>query len=275
MCVQLDLKKTVAELSSSVAALQLELARLKESQTHTTVEDPQAKRDSAATHDVPQSLTTSNTVSFTRMPPTKSNGNVPSDTSSRKLDNRQLNVVVYGIPECTKGQPRKQRWVSDLRNVSNLFNESSASVPKSAIRDCRRLGKYSDTSSRPRPILVYLNSCNVVMDLLQNRSLFSPYVINPDLPADVRLREKALLKVRWNLIQSGTCKSHIKIKGNTLLVTGLPYGRVDQSCSFVRLDHDQVRDSSNPPHSRAVSSTPPPPPSSQSSLSVSSHAASD
>ena len=58
------------------------------------------------------------------------------DSQSRKPDdNRQLNVVVYGIPECTKGQPRKQRWVSDLRIVTDLFHKSSASVPKSAIRD--------------------------------------------------------------------------------------------------------------------------------------------
>ena len=159
------------------------------------------------------------------------------DSQSRKPDdNRQLNVVVYGIPECTKGQPRKQRWVSDLRNVTNLFHESSVSVPKSTIRDCRRLGKFSDSSSRPRPILVRFNSCNVVMDLLQKRSSFSPYVIKPDLPADVCLREKVLLKERWDLIQSGTCKSVIKIKGNTLLVNGSPFGRVDQSCNFVRCD---------------------------------------
>ena len=58
------------------------------------------------------------------------------------------------------------------------------------------------------------------MDLLQKRSSFSPYVIKPDLPADVCLREKVLLKERWDLIQSGTCKSVIKIKGNTLLVNG-------------------------------------------------------
>ena len=106
--------------------------------------------------------------------------------------------------------------------------------------DCRRLGKFSDSSSRPRPILFRFNSCNVVMDLLQKRSSFSPYVINPDLPADVRLREKVLLKERWDLIQSGTCKSDIKIKGSTLLVNGSSFGRVDQSCNFVRCDENST-----------------------------------
>ena len=91
------------------------------------------------------------------------------------------------------------------------------------------------------------------MDLLQKRSSFSPYVIKPDLPADVRLREKVLLKERWDLIQSGTCKSNIKIKGSTLLVNGSPFGRVDQSCNFVRCDEN----STFVPMSAATSSTSP------------------
>ena len=61
----------------------------------------------------------------------------------------------------------------------------------------------------PRPILVRLNSCNVVMDILQKRSSFSPYVVKPDVPYSVRLRERILLWERWNLIQSGIEKSKI------------------------------------------------------------------
>ena len=230
LCLQAELRTNIGSLKETIGALRLEIASLK---AGCSCHDSKAGRslscerlsDHGASlgpgHSVNGSSCANGNVLSTlidsssrELGPSQSvnstsapgcaNSNVPSTcigTSLCKLDNRQLNIVVHGIPECTKGQPRKQRWVSDLRNVSNLFNESSASVPKSAIRDCRRLGKYSGTSSRPRPILVHFNSCNVVMDLLQKRSLFSPpYVIKPDLPADVRLWEKALLKVRWDLV---------------------------------------------------------------------------
>lgn len=168
----------------------------------------------------------------------------PHLADSAADDDRRLNIVVRGIPECAKGQPRKQRWISDLRNVSNLFNESSVCVPKSAIRDCRRLGKFSDDWPRPRPILVCFNSCNVVMDILQKRSLFNPFVIKPDLPVNSRQREKVLLKERWSLIQSGSAsKSEIKIKRNSILVRDSLYGKVDpQSYKFIHHHNQQDED---------------------------------
>ena len=81
----------------------------------------------------------------------------PTPKSSTKLFNssdRKFNVVVFGVSECVSGISRKQHCISDLNNISDLFSQSAASIPKSSIRDCRCLGKYSSSNTCPRPILI-------------------------------------------------------------------------------------------------------------------------
>ena len=248
------LKKAVMDLTQRISDLEKHLHQADPNQSVRSISDPPDRSLSGQSSPTQSSVEGVAPRRVGKVPYKSQSPQSPLKSGVVDYNNRQLNVVVHGIPECNKGQLRKQKWVSDLKNVSNLFNESSAAVPKSAIRDCRRLGKFSDSSSRPRPILVRFNSCNVVMDLLQKRSLFSPYVIKSDLPADARLREKMLLKERWNLIQSGTNKSDIKIKGNTLLVNSLPFGRVDQSGNFAVLGHSPSPPP--PPRSRSVSPRP-------------------
>ena len=117
----------------------------------------------------------------------------PTPKSSTKLFNssdHKFNVVVFGVPECVSGTSRKQRWISDLNNISDLFSQSAGSIPKSSIRDCRCLGKYSSSSTRPIPILVNFSSCNVVMEILSSRASFAPYFVKPGLSPDQRVQEK-------------------------------------------------------------------------------------
>ena len=76
------------------------------------------------------------------------------------------------------------------------------------------------------------------MDILVNRSSFSPYVIKPDMSPSVRSRERILLKERWNLCQSGVEKSLVKIKGNSLIVNGRAFGKVDYDSQFTRFMED-------------------------------------
>lgn len=123
-------------------------------------------------------------------------------------------MIEHCKKECKKGLHYKQRFVSDLTNITTLFQKSQSDleIPSTAIKDCRRLGRYSP-DNRPRPILVHFNSCSVVMNILSNRSSFAPYIVKPDLAPKDRARDKALLKERWNLCQSGVLKSAIKIKG--------------------------------------------------------------
>ena len=157
----------------------------------------------------------------TNNPASPPNRNVTVESRHHSLagdsENRKLNIIVFGIKECKLGLHYKQRFVSDLKNVSTLFNASDSKTPPSSIKDCRRLGKFSPNNDHPRPIMVRFNSCTVVMEILANRSFSAPYIIKPDLSPQERAREKILLKERWNLCQSGVNKSIIKIKGNSLM----------------------------------------------------------
>ena len=144
-----------------------------------------------------------------------------------------------------QGLHYKQRFASDLHNVSTLFSKSSSKIPSSAIKDCRRLGKFNPDSVRPRPILVRFNTCAAVLDILANRSSFSPYIIKPDQSPQERTREKILLKERWNLCQSGVNKSSIKIKGNSLIVHDHLFGKVNKDSVFTIVHTDPTPPSNN------------------------------
>lgn len=144
---------------------------------------------------------------------------------SASLD-RRYNVVVSGIPECSDGISPHQRWSSDVNQISALFAKSSLAIQPSSILDCHRLGRFSSSNTRPRQILVYFNSCTVVMDILSKRSVFSPYLVKPDLSPEERANEKILMRARWELIKSGTAKSDIKVRRNSLFVNGQLHGKV-------------------------------------------------
>ena len=164
-----------------------------------------------------------------------SNTLVSRPAQTRFPNNRKLNVVVYGIPEQNSDIPGKQKWLSYLKEVTTLFTELRLAISASSIRDCQRLGKFLTANKRPRPILVYFNSCKKAVDILSKRSSFSPYIVKPDLSPEERENKKLLLKERWKLMQTGVNKSDIKIKGNKLSVNG----------SVTGLDKDSVFSLSN------------------------------
>ena len=65
--------------------------------------------------------------------------------------------------------------------------------------------------------------------LAKRSSLPSPIVIKPDLTREERAIDSAFLRPRWNLIQSGTDKKSIRLKGNDILINKLLYARLVQS----------------------------------------------
>ena len=115
-------------------------------------------------------------------------------SSSSQIWPWPFNIVVFIVSECVSGTSRKQRCILDHNNISDWFSQSAALVPKSSIRDCHRLGKYS-SSTRPRLIHVNCSSCNVVMEILSSRASFALYFVKPNQ----RGEEKILLKERWIL----------------------------------------------------------------------------
>lgn len=220
-----NLSKELSDIKSQVASLSTPVLRTDSAipgNPETPVVNPSPPSSSAVNSSPPSSSVVPNSE------------NHVNSYQQRDYDTRKFNVVVYGVHECKEGLHYNQRLMSDMNNISSLLSTNpKLNVPTSSIKDCHRLGKYVSTSDRPRPILVRLNSCPVVMSILANRSSFAPFTVKQDLTPQERTREKILLKERWNLCCSGVNKSSIKIKGNCLFVNGQLYGRVNRESKFV------------------------------------------
>ena len=104
---------------------------------------------------------------------------------------------------------------------------------------------------------MHFNSCTVVMDILSKRSVFSPYIVKPDLSLEERANDKILMKERWDLLQSGTPKFEIKVKRKSLFVNGELHGTV-RDATYIHVNHhtESTRNSSNSHHNSNHNSRP-------------------
>ena len=124
-------------------------------------------------------------------------------------------------------------------SIVSILSSLDGSIQSQSIKDCFRLGKFSPSSSRPRPILIkFVRAADVASIFSKKRNLTHPYSIKPDMPRDQRLLESVLMKERWSLIQSGTSRKDIRIKGNFLYVHGKLHGRV----SNLKFEHETHND---------------------------------
>ena len=92
-----------------------------------------------------------------------------------------------------------------MEDVTTVIQKLDPSIPSYSIHDCVHLGKYIKRNHRP--ILVKLShSCEVTGILANHKKLAdTPGVsIKPDMCKEGQLSESALLKTRWELINSGT-----------------------------------------------------------------------
>ena len=139
-----------------------------------------------------------------------------------------------------------------------LFLEFYDSIQKHSIKDCFRLGKFNRASRRPRPILVkFVRTADVSRILSKKASLSHRFSIKPDLSPEERLWEAALLKERWNLIQGGMDRKLIKIRNNSILVSGKVHGRVVNSVFQISAPSTQSQTiTSHLPTSRSASPSP-------------------
>ena len=136
-------------------------------------------------------------------------------------------MVIRGIQECPHGMPPHDRALSDDSSVFTSL-QNIALLANISVRDCRRLGKYSETSLSPRPLLVTLTKSSEVYDILAKRYFLAKenIFIKPDLsPAD-RQVESILLKERRSLINTGTNSKSIKLRGDKLFIDDQAYGCV-------------------------------------------------
>ena len=159
--------------------------------------------------------------------------NTPQSTvvSQRQYD-KKFNLVFHGIPECPPGTPFSTRFDRDHNSVISAIG-SDDSV--STIRDCMRLGKYRNSNSRPRPVLVKFNNMKSVNSVLlrSNSSSNHGISIKRDLSLQERKTNSLLLKERYRLsTEENVAKHQIKFRGNKLLIGNRPHGEV-QGNDFV------------------------------------------
>ena len=117
-----------------------------------------------------------------------------------------------------------------MEDITTVIQKLDPSIPCNSIRDFVRLGKY--TKRNRRPILVKLScSCKVTGIPANHKKLAdTPRVsIKPDMSKEERLTESALLKTHWELINSGTERKRIKIRGKSLYLDNNLHGSVVNS----------------------------------------------
>ena len=93
-------------------------------------------------------------------------------------EDRKLNLVVFGIDESPSNTPRLDHLKNDLDHLVATFNSNEIPIEVHTIKDFHRLGKYSPTQSRPRPILVkFLRTIDVATILSHRGTLKAPLFI--------------------------------------------------------------------------------------------------
>ena len=163
----------------------------------------------------------------------------PSPKVNSDQSDRRFNIVIQGIDESPQGTQRHLRQENDLNSIAEVISSTDCMVDSTSIRDHFRLGKYRQDHIRPRPILVKFNRTSEVSNILSKRSSLSrPLSIKPDLPPDQRLCESALLKERWSLLNSGSRREEIKIRGKILYLNNIKYATFNGTKLIIYQPHE-------------------------------------
>ena len=250
-------------LKSAVNTLSIELSSLK-----VVVEDLMANINTAY---VPNPTDFPSLAHKQVLPPSSLGNHVPVDPLANKShvhstrhdqhhhsSDKKYNIVLFGVYECSVDTSRYESLESDLNIVSEVVSGIDDSIQKHSIKDCFRLGKFNRASRCPRPILVkFIRTADVSRILSKKASLSHRFSIKPDLSPEERLWEAALLKERWNLIQGGTDRKLIKIRNNSILVSGKVHGRVVNSLFQISAPSTRSQSiTSHLPTSRSASPSP-------------------
>ena len=131
--------------------------------------------------------------------------------------------------------------VHDTNKIDSIISIIDSNIPESSIRDCTRLGRYSENICRP--ILAKLSrTCEVSSILSQRHKLKgSKFSVKPELTKEERKDDQLLMKRRWDLMQSGMRKEAIKFRGNSMYVNNLRFGSVVNG-AFIEHNSSRVDD---------------------------------
>ena len=108
-----------------------------------------------------------------------------SDKSSSQIDSRASNLILFGLHE--------KNSLLEVKNVVDELLEFLGGTPIK-VNDLFWLGKFSTSSSRPRPVLIKLATAwDRKIILLRRRNLKIPHLfLREDVPPDHRLRQRIL-----------------------------------------------------------------------------------
>ena len=235
-CFQCSLTAHASELKdlrSQVSSLTKELADLRSqppvSQSKNNEESPGHRSYSSA---VQSSSSTSEASACSRSPLKPKLSTVINEKE------RKFNVILSGLPECPKGTPWKDRVSMDEDAIVSAISKHIPSFNSLKIRDCIRLGKYSESNARmrPRPILVTLNRATDVTCVLSTHFPHDEIRVRPDLSPDARQIRSLLLAERRSLIDHDAIDSrNIKLRGNCIYIGDRLHGQV-QNGTLMRRD---------------------------------------
>ncbi len=217
--------KEIFTLKAIVAKLESELALLKAKESPSVPQLEEAHvRPSYAIH---VTHTASGTTTQSQL-----DLEVINLTKTKSNPDRKFNIVVYGIKESPDGTSRRNRMSHDNQEVLDILETVDSAITVQSIRDCFRMGKYSEGKKRPRPILVKMSRSSEVQSILTNRRNLAEkqsISIKADMSFKERAVEKILLKKRWELMGEGVEKGKMKIRGKTLFVNNQKHGFVNES----------------------------------------------
>ena len=141
---------------------------------------------------------------------------------------RKYNLVITGIAECAPKMDRSTRQVHDTERIVEVFSSVHKTFSASSIKDIHRLGKFSPTARRPRPIFVKLLRASDVDTIIATKaSLDSSVHVSRDLPKEVRAKQAVLRKEKQKLISAGVDHKSIRMERCNLFVEGKLFGSLD------------------------------------------------
>ena len=223
-CTHARYSEQISQLSSTIEILNKKIANLELAKVSESVNATSPSYADIVNHQAPRSFNSNEShESIPDLTPLSQTAKIKSKVPN---SDRRYNLVVYGVKECAPGTNRHTRLIHDNNEIAKMVNKINPDIPVSSIRDCTRLGKFSD--DRCRPILTKMTrTCDVSSILSQRNKLRgSGFLVKPDLSKEARQIDKLLMKFRWDLIQLGVKKGDIRIRGNSLYVNNVKKGHI-------------------------------------------------
>ena len=221
-----SLKCSVRDLADELSSLKATIVSLQANANASSVSAScnHAPLPVSASTESAEDLNSQPAVSVSASVPVISNSVLKHDP--HHTSDKRYNIVLFGVEECSVGTSRHEHLESDIDNVIEVVFSIDNSIQKHSIKDCFRLGKFNQTSDRATILVKFVRTADVSRIMSKKASLKLPLFVKPNLYPEERLKEVTLLKERWNLIQSGTERKLIKIRNNSILVSGKVYGRL-------------------------------------------------